>query len=125
MIAQEAYDKPLTSTNPVSTSLIPLRECIQAVIDGLIMMRSIQEETGRNAKKKIISIGRQLKKDTLPDEVVLEWAEEWSDLKSTDLDQSKRRDMSRRDWLVQLNRGSSFLYSLLKGLDLAKLKRKS
>ena len=63
--AHEAFAKPVTQNNPVSTSLIPLRGCIDNAVQSLILMRPHQQETG-GWKKKIISIGKQLKKDSLP-----------------------------------------------------------
>jgi hypothetical protein len=120
--AHESFAKPITLTNPVSTSLIPLRGCIDNAIQSLILMRPHQEETG-GWKKKINSIGRQLKKDSLPDEVIDELAEECHSL-INDLSGFKTGDIEREDWLIWLNRGTSFLNSLLKGLDSSKLVRR-
>lgn len=121
-IAHEAFAKPVTQNNPVSTSLIPLRGCIDNTVQSLILMRPHQEETG-GWKKKIISIGKQLKKDSLPDEVIDELADECHSL-IDDLSGFKTGDIEREDWLIWLNRGTSFLNSLLKGLDSSKLARK-
>ena len=120
--AHEAFARPLTMDNPVSTSLIPLRECIGSVVQCLILMRPHQEETG-GWKKKILSIGKQLKKDSLPNAVIDEWAEECHSL-IDDLSSFKTGDIEREDWLIWLNRGTSFLNSLLKGLDSSKLVRR-
>lgn len=121
--AHDAFEKPLTQNNPVSTSLIPLRGCIDNAVQSLLLMRSYQEETG-SWKKKIDSIGKQLKKDSLPDDVIDELAEECHSL-IDDLSGAKTGNISREDWLVWLNRGTSFLNSLLKGLDSSKLVRRS
>jgi len=120
--AHEAFAKPVTQNNPVSTSLIPLRGCIDNAVQSLILMRPSQEETG-NWKKEIVSIGKQLKKDSLPEDVIYEWAEECHSL-IDDLSGSKTGDIEREDWLIWLNRGTSFLNSLLKGLDSSKLVRR-
>jgi len=120
--AHEAFARPLTQNNPVSTSLIPLRGCIDNAVQSLLLMRPQQEETG-SWKKKIISIGKQLKKDSLPDEVIDELAEECHSL-INDLSSAKTGDISREDWLIWLNRGTSFLNSLLRGLDSSKLVRR-
>ncbi len=53
-MAHDAFAKPIMSGNPSTTSLIPLRECIQAVIDELIARRPSQEPAG-NQKAKIQS----------------------------------------------------------------------
>lgn len=120
--AHEAFAKPLTQSNPVSTSLIPLRGCIDNTIQSLILMRPYQEETG-SWKKKIISIGKQLKKDSLPAVIIDEWAEECHSL-IDELSGFKTGDIERDDWLIWLNRGTSFLNSLLRGLDSSKLVRR-
>ena len=120
--AHEAFAKPITQDNPVSTSLIPLRGSIDNAVQSLILMRPHQEETG-SWKKKIISIGKQLKKDSLPDEVINELAEECHSL-IDDLSGFKTGDIERKDWLIWLNRGTSFLNSILKGLDSGKLVRR-
>lgn len=121
-IAHKAFDGPITATNPISTSLIPIRECIKSVIDGLVSMRPFQEEA-KSQKNKILSIGKQLGRDSLPKEVIEVLAEEWDDLNKGDLSLSKRREIPRVEWLNQLIRGTSFLRSLLKGLDSNKFKR--
>jgi len=121
--AHTAFAKPVTQNNPVSTSLIPLRGSIENTIQSLLLMRFHQEETG-GWKKKICSIGKQLKKDSLPDEVIDELAEECHSL-IHDLSEAKTGEMEREDWLIWLNRGTSFLNSLLKGLDSSKLVRKA
>ncbi len=116
-IAHEAFSKPLTVSDPVSTSLIPLRECIHSVLDGLASKKPDQEIYRRNQRKKVISIGRQLKVDSLPDDVVNEWADEWHDLNTGDLSGAKRANISREEWSNRLYRGTLFLHSLLKGID--------
>lgn len=120
--AHEAFAKPVTQNNPVSTSLIPLRGCIDNAIQSLLLMRPHQEETS-SWKKKIISIGKQLKKDSLPEDLIYEWAEEGHSL-IDDLSGFKTGDIQREDWLIWLNRGTSFLNSILKGLDSSKLVRR-
>jgi len=120
-IAHESFQNPITVGNPVSTSLLPMRESIDTIIASLLRMRPTQEET-KNERAKIISIGLQLKKENLPQNVVEELADEWHSLKK-DLSGFKKKDAERTDWLARLNRGTSFLYSLLIGLDSRKLKR--
>jgi hypothetical protein len=121
-IAHKAYESPLTNTNPVATSLIPLRECIQSVIDGLISGRPVQEKA-QSQRDKILSIGRQLGSDSLPADFFGDLADEWQDLNKGSLSQSKRKEAQRAEWLNQLNRGTAFLRSLLKGLDRSKFRR--
>jgi hypothetical protein len=60
--AHEAFARPIImENNPVSTSLIPLRGCIENSVQSLLLMRSRQEAT-KGWKRKIASIGKQLKK---------------------------------------------------------------
>jgi len=122
-IAHEAFNTPVTDSDPASTSLIPLRECIHSVLDGLFRARPVPEAAGRNQRKKLISIATQLKSDSLPDEVAQEWADEWHDLNTGDLSGAKRQEMTREEWERRLRRGTSFLHSLLKGLDMSKFAR--
>lgn len=121
-ISQEAFNRPVTPSDPASTSLIPLRECIHSVLDGLIQARPNPEPIGKNQRKKVIAIGNQLKSDSLPNEIVQEWADEWHDLNRGDLSGAKREAISRQEWQRRLRRGTLFLHSILKGLDPGKLK---
>jgi hypothetical protein len=88
----------------------------------LLRMRPIQEEA-KGWKNQILSICAQLKKDTLPEIVIQDLADQcfslWNDLSGL-----KIADMRRDEWLVWLSRGTSFLTSLLKGLDSTKLARR-
>jgi len=121
VIAHESFQKPVVASNPVSTSLIPMRECINSIIASLLRMRPIQEEA-KSEKQKIVSIGRQLRKDILSSNVIDELAEEWFSI-NNDFSGFKKKDIERPEWLVRINRGTLFLYSLLNGLDSTKLKR--
>lgn len=60
--AYQAFENPVSDTNPVSTSLIPMRGCLQATIDELLRRRPRQEEA-RSQWDKIVSIGNQLKRN--------------------------------------------------------------
>ncbi len=59
--AHKAYERPVTQNNPIATSLIPLRGGIENAVQSLLLARSQQEET-KGWKRKITSIGKQLKK---------------------------------------------------------------
>lgn len=120
-IAHEGFQNPIIENNPVSTSLIPMRECINSIIASLLKMRPTQEVT-KNERAKIMSIGMQLKKDTLPQAAIDELADEWYSI-NNDFSNFKKKDVERTDWLARLNRGTSFLYSLLNGLDSTKLRK--
>lgn len=120
-IAHTSFLNPVTEDNPVSTSLLPLRECIDTVVASLIRMRPHQEPA-QGHRNKIISIGIQLKKTSFPQTIVEELADQWHSLHD-DLSGSKKKNITRDDWLARLNRGTSFLHGLLNGLDPHKLRR--
>lgn len=121
-LAHQSFSSPVTRTNPISTSLIPLRECIQSVIDGLLRMRP-NPERAKNQRAKVLSIGEQLGRDSLPHEAIEKLAEEWQKLNDELLSPSKDSEVSREAWLSSLNRGTAFLHSLLRELDGDKLRR--
>ena len=119
--AHLAFDTPISQSNPVITSLVPMREAVESVIDELIRRRPYQEATGASHRKKIQSIAAQLKKDATSEVVVQEWVDQWHDISDKDLSASKRNQMTREDWSRKLNRATLFLHSFLIGLDPSKL----
>lgn len=121
-IAHEAYEFPISQDNPVITSLIPLRESIESAIDELMRLRPRQEKTGSSYRKKLLSIGTQLRKDTITDIVLQEWGDQWHDISDKDLSAAKRYNMSRDVWSIKLNRATQFFHSFLTGLDPKKLR---
>jgi len=123
LIAHQAYEFPVSKNNPISTSLIPMREAIKASLDELLRLRPVQQEGGHGTKKKIIAICAQLSKDSVSDLVIQEWADQWHDIDDRDLSSSKRQHITREEWGRRLNRATLFLYSLLMGLDSTKLRK--
>lgn len=120
LTAFSAFEQPVVETNPVSTSLIPMRECIRSIIDELLRRKSKQEKC-RGYYKKIISISSQTKKDSVSLDVVEEWAHQGHELiKSLSL--GKEGSLERTEWQRQLQQATLFLISLLKGLDPEKMK---
>lgn len=61
--AHEIFQNPVGKGNPVSASLLTLRECIDAVVAALVRMRP-RQEPAKSQKNKIVSIGDQF---ALPD----------------------------------------------------------
>jgi hypothetical protein len=120
-IAHTAFASPVTDSNPVITSLIPMRESVRATIDNLLRRRPRQEKT-RNEWSKIVSIGHQLKKDSLPGKIVNSWAAQWTNALQTYLSPSKEVDISRDEWRNRLTRSTLFLRGFLGGIDLSKMK---
>lgn len=116
-----AYEIPVSDTNPVSTSLIPMRECLEATISKLLQLRPWQEKAKSNWAK-IVSTGNQLKRDNIPDEQIQIWASQYHDLIKKELSPAKQIDITRNEWRRRLVLGIIFLGSFMKGLDPSKLK---
>jgi hypothetical protein len=115
-LAHSAFEMPVENTNPISTSLLPMRESIKLAIDYLLQRRPKQDKT-RSEWNKIISIGSQLKYDTIPDAKVRVWAVQWNNLLNKYLSPSKKQDISRDDWWVRLNQSTLFLKGFLGGIN--------
>lgn len=121
--AHRAFETPVTRRNPVITSLVPMREAVESIIDELLRRRPQQLPSGSSYSKKILSIGSQLKKEIVANVVVQEWADQWHDISNKDLSASKRHQMTRTEWSHKLSRATQFLHSFLTGLDVAKLRK--
>ena len=113
--AWAAYEKPATTTNPASTSLIPMRECINETVDALLRRRPRIEEAGRQ-EAKIRSIGKQLARDGVPVHIIDSLADRRSTLNSK-LSDAKTAKHSRDMWMAVFDEANQFLYSLLSILD--------
>jgi hypothetical protein len=122
--AQGAFEKPVINKDPIITSLIPIRECIHLIIAELLKRRPIQEET-RGDYAKVVSISRQLKRDTIQIDVFDSLARQWHDeIRDKELSAAKEGSVQREEWLRRLQRATQFLFSLLSGLDPAKMKHR-
>jgi len=121
--AHQAFESPVSKSNPISTSLVPMREAIEASLDELLRLRPIQQANGHGNRKKIAAICAQLMKVSVSDLVVQEWGDQWHDINDKDLSSSKRQNITREEWSRRLNRATLFLYSFLTGLDSSKLRR--
>ena len=119
LTAHQAFERPVSDTDPVSTSLIPMRESISSIVAELLRRRPIQEKAGSNYDK-VLSFGIQLKRDELSENVVREWASQWDKL-ANELSQAKQGMLSREEWNQRLQRATLFLNGLLKGLDPSKI----
>jgi hypothetical protein len=119
--AHQAYSQPVSPSNPVSTSLIPMRECIESVVNELLRRRPKQEKAKKNWSK-IESIGRQLKKEEVDPAEIQSWARQYRELVHTILSPAKQADLSREEWEVRLQQATLFLEGFLKGLDPSKFK---
>jgi hypothetical protein len=77
--AHVAFTQP-SDPNASATGLIPLRSCMDSVLDMLLKRRPTQEEAGSN-EDKVLSICRQLTSDPFTAEQGPTLASEWSGLK--------------------------------------------
>lgn len=119
-IAWAAFERQLTQSSPINTSLIPMRECIETVIAELIRRRRNQEPA-RSQQDKIHSIGNQLSRPGIVKSVIVNWAIEWGRLVE-ELSGSKQVQLSREEWRNLLRRATLFLQGFLQGLDSTKLR---
>lgn len=115
-----AFERPVTQEDPVSTSLIPMRECINTTIATLLRRRP-KQEPAKSQKDKIISIGNQTALDGVPDWAISSMAERWDKLLDK-LSSSKKADIHRSTWRATLQESLLFLIEFLQSLDQTKMK---
>ncbi len=115
-----AFEKPAIPGVAASTSLIPLRECIDSTITALIPRRPKQEKAGSHGDK-IRSIGKQTARSEIPKGVIDSMADRWQKL-SNDLSGSKQKDISREEWRATLREAMLLLIEFLQSLDQTKMK---
>ena len=120
-IALSAFKKPVTDDNPISTSLIPMRECIRTMIDSLLKCRPEQVKTKKEGEK-IISIGQQLKRDTIPEGTIFSLSNKWKNILGKELSSAKEVNISRDEWRFRITQSMLFIKSLLTALDPQKFK---
>ena len=119
--AHESFSKPVIESNPIITSLIPMRESIRLTIDYLLRRRPKQEITKREWDK-IISIGSQLSYSTISQQQIQSWAGIWLGELKYSLSPAKEEDISRDEWTKRITKSTLFLKSFLSGIDLTKLR---
>ena len=126
--AWAAYEKPVTPDDPVNTSLIPMRECIETMIEDLIRRRPKQEEVGKSPDgnrwyAKIISISNQLRRDAITDDHVKDLARKWAQDIEPRLSGAKTKSLNRSDWRLLLKSCTLFIHEFLLSLDSSKLRK--
>jgi hypothetical protein len=119
-IACAAFETPLTPSNPISTSLIPMRECMNSTLAILLRRRPTQEKAGSH-KDKIISICKQAAYSSIEYSDIENIAERWEVL-SDKLSRSKQGDISRAEWRAIMRKAMLLLIGLLKILDQTKMR---
>jgi hypothetical protein len=123
--AWAAFEKPVTQSSPVITSLIPMRQCIGGAIEALLRRRPTREPA-KNWYDKVMSLGRQLAKEgvstTEIQSLALRWGQPGGDGLVDELSGSKKWHYSREEWQESLRQATLLLLELLQSMDSAKLK---
>ncbi len=116
--AWAAFEKPVLH-NSASTSLIPIRESIIGVVAAILRRKITQERTHKN-REKLLSIGKQLFGNAIPQWAIKNMAEHYEKLVD-ELSGSKQKSYSREEWEDLLQRATLFLRELLESLDKSKM----
>jgi hypothetical protein len=119
----DAFKRPVAENNPISTSLIPIREAINSSIARLLSQRQMQEEA-KNVHSKIVSIGKHLKRDEISNETVEIWADQWERMLDEYLSSAKEQSIKRDEWETRIKEVTIWFKSFLEGLDPQKLRKK-
>ena len=117
--AWAAFERPVSQGSPASTSLIPMRECINATVATLLRRRPKPEKTKR--REKILSIGKQIADSTISRSVIKSLQNRHNSIVD-DLSAAKQRDFTREDWGNLLRLATLFLRELLETLDRSKMR---
>ncbi len=124
--AWAAFEQPVRENNPIITSLIPMRECIEDSIEALMRRRPTQE-AAKSWEAKITSIGNQLVRNGITSADTSLWARHWAGPPKelglvSRLSGAKHDILSREEWRAMLREATLFLQEVLQGLDPAKLR---
>jgi len=115
-----AFERPVTQGSSASTSLIPMRECINSTIAALLQRRP-KQEPAKSHRDKILSIGIQSAHSGITDWAINSMADRWEKL-SNELSSSKQKDIPREEWMAILRRAMVLLIEFLQSLDQKKMK---
>jgi hypothetical protein len=122
---QEAYsalNQANTELATASSILIPLRDCIEAIVSLLLPLRPIQEKAG-GLSKNIQSIGKQCKRDHLADEDFTALGAQAAMLHRLYSDAKDKRVL-RDEVLTRFNAGLALIQQFLHGLDKSKFRQR-
>jgi hypothetical protein len=120
LIGYTAFENPVTDENPTVTSLIPIRSCIDDMIAELLRRR-VTQEPASGARNKVLSIGNQMKYNSVIDAVVTYWADEYHKI-SNELSVSKNKISDRDEWAKVVQKAMNFINGFLNILDPNKMK---
>jgi hypothetical protein len=115
-----AFERPVTQGSAASTSLIPMRECINSTVAALLQRRP-KQEPAKSHRDKILSIGSQTAHSGITDWAIELMADRWEKL-SKELSSSKQKDVPREEWMAIMRRAMVLLIEFLQSLDQTKMK---
>jgi hypothetical protein len=118
--AKGAMDRPVVGEGGPVSVLIPLRECINAVITELVRRRP-EQEPAKNWKDKVVSIGNKCGRPSLPANHFDKIGGD-AKLLMDELSGAKQTGMNRQRLMSYFDRGVLFLNALLDSVDDIKLK---
>ncbi len=116
-----AFEVAVDSSNPSLTSLIPMRECILQTIAILLKKRNRQEKM-HGTEEKVTSIFRQLKRTSVPEELISTLSAQCKDILDNRLSSSKNLKVARLDWHHTLIVSTLWLKSFLSAIDPNKMR---
>jgi len=118
-IAFTAYHSFGSDSNPVETYFLPLRSCLETVIDTLIHNCHSEEKT-RNIPSKFNLIGKNFKKDDVDQNRFYDLADQYGIILDM-LSFGKRKNISRNNTFFGVAQVVLFINTLLDSLDPSKL----
>ncbi len=118
--AYKAFEITVDDSVPAVTSLIPLRECILQTIDILLKKRKHQEKAS-NSVDKVTSILRQLKRDSIPEQLMEELALQCKEILDRSLSPAKEAKIPRSQWRHYLVVSVLWLKGFLLAIDPMKM----
>lgn len=118
--AYAAFENPPGEELSAETSLLPMRECINAAIATLLRRRP-QQKPAKSPRNKVLSICTQMAASGVPQQAIQSLAQRWEGLLD-ELSASKQNELPRGEWCNRLRRANLFLQELLQSLDQSKMK---
>ena len=119
--AVAALQLPSASDDSPVAIMIPLRECIDLIIDRLLKKRQKQELTGKKREDKLCSIGSQCGKEGRTSNYFRRLGGD-ADILRNELSTKKQLALPRKESLRLFERGALFIKALLTSIDENKLK---
>jgi hypothetical protein len=116
-----ALQSPNVSEDSPGAIMIPLRECIDLIIDQLLKKRRNQELTGKKRQEKICSICSQCGRDGLPPDHFRRLGYD-ADLLQNELSGKKHTVLSHQESIELFDRAALLIKSLLTSIDEKKLR---